>query len=464
MSGIIQHIKEHAMLGVTSSTPPVVSAAVRSGPATTIATVNTGQECRTFREFHKTNVQVDRPYYVWANSYNLTSGITPSTAGDIAAANAIQHRAAILTGVSGTAANQGGTTVWKCRYYGMLKDPAFLKAGGSVSGDGYTITIPPGIVIQSDPIPGLRLTSGQAYIFQLEELYTAAALSRMGGLLGVTALGDRYWVSSTANQPGGPVYSGDWSVSYAGVATGGGANNAFSFPLAILGEGSPGTRVVGIDGDSIAYGTTDVGDGNGVLGAYAKALNAAGYSFLYLPVPGTNIGQRFSGYLPNARLDLLRHCDAVITNHGHNDEGGSYTSSAFIALARQNWSLLKAKMKPTGARRVIQATLTPSTNSGDGWASQTTTSQPTFKSAEATYPNGAQFSLADYVMRRGPYAGVPFSDPNDPSAGYDFYAAIGGANGLWPAAGTADGTHPASSLFALAAADLQPRLPGLLGW
>jgi hypothetical protein len=115
----------------------------------------------------------------------------------------------------------------------------------------------------------------------------------------------------------------------------------------------------------------------------------------------------------------------------------------------------------------VRCTLAPATNSTDGWATvagQTGKNDDAVWAADyATGAGGDQFKLNDLIMRRGAFAGLAYGGAAECDAGYDLYAAFGGtADGRWPAGGTSDGTHPSEALQVAAAADLAPRLAGLL--
>ena len=79
---------------------------------------------------------------------------------------------------------------------------------------------------------------------------------------------------------------------------------------------------------------------------------------------------------------------------------------------------------------------------------------------------------APYVNRTGSYAGVAFNTSSgDPDAGYDNTTPIRSPiTGLWPGdgvtphKGTVDGTHPSALIHAQIAADLQTKLPNLVGF
>ena len=300
----------------------------------------------------------------------------------------------------------------------------------------------------------------------------------------VPALGDLSFNNAAASTAD-LVFSTNWSSVWDG--TPGGALG----PVAVLGGGS--APIVIVDGDSIVaeaarpgtgHNSSDVGDALGVKCFAKRALNALGYAFVDVSVSGTNVGNFMAGYGKDGlRAALLGYGSAVITDHLHNDRKsgtafeatGGWTEASPAAWnnsglrVRYGWhnGWLRAKLRP-GAR-IVRCTLAPATNSTDGWATvagQTGKNDDAAWAADyATGAGGDQFKLNDLIMRRGAFAGLAYGGAAECDAGYDLYAALGGTvDGRWPAGGTSDGTHPSEALQIAAAADLAPRLPGLLGF
>jgi hypothetical protein len=366
----------------------------------------------------------------------------------------------------------------------MLGDAAFVAAGGAVSADGHTVTVPNGWRFRSDRFE-LGLAAGQQYFVQTECVAAdGAAAPNPRGRHCIPALGDLNYnepAASTADT----VFSTDWSAVWNASLT-----SAFG-PVAVLGTGA--APVVIIDGDSIICDQARPGtgannsDGGDVIGvkAFAKrALNAAGYAFVDVSVPGTNVGNFMAGYgLDGIRASLMQHGAAVITDHLHNDRRsgvGFAATGGWSEANRAAWNAtglgtryawhndwLRARLKP-GAR-IVRCTLAPYTTSADGW---TTTGGQAGRNDDAVWAadyatgvTGDQFKLADLIMRRGAYAGLAYGAPGEPDAGFDLYAALGGTpDGKWPAGATADGTHPGEAQQIAAAAALAPLLPLLLGF
>ena len=356
--------------------------------------------------------------------------------------------------------------------------------GCSVSADGLTVTVPNGTRFRTDRFE-LSLVAGAQYFVQTETLAVdGSAVGYPIGRYRVPALGDLSFNNAAASNAD-LVFSTNWSSVWDGTA--GGALG----PIAVLGGGA--APVVIVDGDSIVaeaarpgsgHNASDVGDAWGVKCFAKRALNAAGYAFIDVSVSGTNVGNFMAGFgKAGIRAALMGYGRAVITDHLHNDRKSgigfeavaTWTEASPAAWnntglrVRYGWhnAWLRSKLKP-GAR-IVRCTLVPATNSTDAWATvagQTGKNDDAVWAADyATGPNGDQFKLNDLVMRRGSFAGLAFGGPAECDAGYDLHAAVGGtADGRWPAAGTSDGTHPSEALQIAAAADLGPRLAGLLGF
>lgn len=469
--------------------PSTVSGSIRSLPMTGQAGSIAGGERRTWRQFDRSNVRCADPWFEFHGGRILATGVVGMSIETTIAGSAHpnNYRAAILVGVSGTGANQSAATLHELTFFGMLNDAAFVAAGGAVSPDGKTITVPNGYRFRSDRLIGVILVAGQAYVIQSEGVAASGAVNSFPtGRLAVPALGDMSVTHAAAHS--GVVYSKDWT----GLNSSG-LGSAFG-PIAVLGTGEPGVKTVIVDGDSIIslsaspatgpFGTSDIGNSLGAVAFAKRALSEAGYSFIDVSIPGSNIGNFMAGFDKSGiRADLMKYGDAVITDHGHNDRK---SGTAFDAVAgwteaspaawnstglrtRMAWhnDWLRTKLKP-GAR-VVRCTLAPTTTSTDSWATpgnQTGKNDDAVWQADyATAANGDQFKFSDLVMFRGLYAGLAPGGAGLHDAGYDLYVALGGtADGKWPNGGTLDGTHPAEALQIAAGADLKPRLAALIGW
>lgn len=455
-------------LNTGAVTNPVVSGSVRSNVPTVTATAS-GSLCFVFRNADFSVVECRNPYFrVW-NGYCIGDGRKGSTlpAGGVEAltGGAITVRMGFQIGGPGTAAaNQAGATMRAMTFYGMMLNAAFLAAGGSVTPDGSTITIPDGWTADTDPLIGVTLAPLTRYFYTIEENYVSGAL-RITGSNGRTDLGDMRWTQTT--NAASPVYAADWSVAYGGTtpSTIGGSTKT-AIGVFGTGDGAARSQLVGIEGDSINHGGNDTGGNYGELGGLKRALVAAGYPYVSAAAPGTDSSDMKATGSNKVRGGLLKDATAIFSSHGHNDRGASlvpFGTFATVFLPYHQWHnhWLRSMAKP-GAR-IIRSTLLPHTTSNNSWADAT--GQTAFQTS-ADGPTGWVATYADYLMRRGAYAGIPFSGPYEPDAAWDHFAAIGAsvADFKWPAGGTTDGTHPVPALAVTAAADLQPRLPALIGF
>ena len=444
-----------------------------------------GGERATHRLRDRSNVAVARPWLEYVHGRILSSGVVDTEIETgLSAGVTAKYRAALLTGVSGTGKNQSGATVHRATFFGMQDDAAFLEAGGAVSADGETVTVPNGRRFRSDRFE-LSLAAGAGYYVQTECIAADGSVApNPRGRSCIPALGDL-----TYNEPAAStvatVFKKDWSPVWNAALT-----SAFG-PVAVLGTGT--APVVIIDGDSIicdvaAPGTgangTDGGDAFGVKAFAKRALNAMGYAFVDVSVPGTNVGNFMAGHGRNGiRADLMQYGAALITDHLHNDRRSTVAFTATAGWTEANrgpWNStglrtryhwhndwLRTKLAP-GAR-IVRCTLAPFTTSTDGW---TTTAAQAGKNDDAVWvadyatgTSGDQFKLNDLIMRRGAYTGMTYGTAGQPDEGFDLYAAVEGtADGKWPAGATTDGTHPSQARQIAAAAVLAPQLAVLLGF
>lgn len=444
-----------------------------------------GGERATHRLRDRSNVAIARPWLEFFHGRILSSGVVDTELETgLASGGTATYRAAVLTGISGSGKNQAGAEVHRARFHGMRDDAAFVAAGGAVSTDGLAVTVPNGWRFRSDRLE-LSLSAGEEYFVQTECVAANGAVApNPRGRACIPALGDLTF-NEAAGSAADTVFAKDWSAVWNATLT-----SAFG-PVAVLGTGS--APVVVVDGDSVicdlaAPGTgangTDAGDAFGVKAFAKRALNAAGYAFLDVSVPGTNVGNLMAGYgRSGIRADLMQYGAAAISDHLHNDRRSTVAFAAtagWSEASRAPWNStglgtryawhndwLRTKLAP-GAR-IVRCTLLPYTASTDGWAStanQTGRNDDAVWAADyATGTAGDQFKLNDLVMRRGAFAGIAYGAPGQPDAGFDLYAAVGAtADGKWPAGGTADGAHPSQTLQAAVAAVLVPLLPTLLGF
>lgn len=465
--------------------PRITSGSVRSQMMVGQSGTYAGGERATHRQRDRTNVAIARPWFEYFHGRILSTGVVDvELEGGLASGTACVYRAALLTGISGTAKNQSAATVFRASFRGMLAEPGFVAAGGAVSADGHAVTVPNGWRFRTDRFE-VSLVAGQEYFVQTECVAANGSVApNPRGRHCIPALGDL-----TYNEPAASiadtVFKKDWSAVWNATLT-----SAFG-PVAVLGDGT--APVVVVDGDSIicdlarpgtGANNSDVGDAFGVKNFAKRALNARGYAFIDVSVPGTNVGNLMAGHgLSGIRATLMQHGAAVITDNLHNDRRSTVAFAATAGWSEGNrgpWNStglrtryawhndwLRTRLRP-GAR-IVRCTLAPFTSSTDGWATtagQTGKNDDTVWVADyATGSGGDQFKLNDLIMRRGAHAGVAYGSAGQPDAAFDLYAALGGtADGKWPAGATGDGTHPSETLQAAVASMLAPRLAELLGF
>lgn len=454
---------------------PVVSGSVRSKMPNGQGGTLTGGEGVASRHWDTTNVACTDPWFEFFHGRVQTNGsVGIDLELPLTGSFANQYRFAVLTNLSGVAANQSTATLTQATFFNMRNDPYFVALGGSVSVDGLTITVPAACRFRSDRMVGLTLSG--PYFKQIDTIAAdGSAQAHMVSVYGRSDLGDRN-TTYAANSGNALVYSRDWtSAAFSTTSMG--------MPHAVLGSGVAGTKTVVVDGDSIiceAYGAgwnnSDIGDSNGVLCFAKRALSAGGYSFIDASVSGTNVRNFQLGWDTHGiRASLLQYANVVFTDHIHNDRrsGLAFTDATAGLRTLYNWHNAFLRTRAMPGARIVRCTLCPATNSTDNWMTdggQTgKNDDSTWVSDYATNSKGNQYKLADLIMQRGTFSAVPRGGQNC-DAGFDLYAALGcPSDGTWPVNGTAnfatpDGTHPLQALHVTAASVLQSQLASLLGF
>ena len=252
----------------------------------------------------------------------------------------------------------------------------------------------------------------------------------------------------------------DWSA-YTNSATDG-ATIGGSI-AAVLGTDPTGGKNVLVQGDSITAWVRDAatvaptdgvstGDAYGGLAWCSRALNTARYPHIKVAVPTMTAEHGVTYGDDLIRRWMAGFCDAMINAMGHNDGGSAVT---WVTQMNGNYRPLLR-----GTKRVVNTTLTPTTNSTDLWA---TSGNQTMTGA-TIYPTGYQYTTFIPAAKAGTLG-------NDAYIDTCAYASPGGVvNGLWPVDGTSyyatgDGTHPTKNTHAIIAAAVTPSvLSGALGF
>ena len=275
-----------------------------------------GRRTGNARQRDRTNVAIARPWLEYFHGRIAATGaVGMELESGLTGGKTNRYRASILTGIAGTAKNQAGATLVRATFFGMDG-----VDGCTVSGDGFTVTVPNGARFRTDRFE-LSLPAGAEYFVQTETV--AADGSAVGYPIGryrVPGLGDLSFNNAAASSAD-LVFSRDWTSVW--DATPGGALG----PVAVLGGG--GAPIVVVDGDSIVaeaarpgtgHNSSDIGDAWAVKCFVKRALNAAGYAFVDVSVSGRTSATSWPGYGKDGlRAALLGYGSAVITDHLHND-------------------------------------------------------------------------------------------------------------------------------------------------
>jgi hypothetical protein len=429
MRGALISLKSGATLKSGAAVAPVIaSASVRARISTRVATTAASNGI-THRTRHKTNIAGTALHFEFYNGYVNNGGVSayPNASPETATAAATQ-RWCLVKNPTSTGLNAGGTP-YPITWFGMLADAAFVAAGGTVSGDGFTIFVPSNYVIKSDPLAGVSFTAGEAFLFQVEDIRAVGA-ARPIMCLGRPDLGDALGASST--QPT-LVNSTNWTGGQ-GVSQ---STSSLMGPNLVHITAAAGTKTVVVHGDSIISENADYGDADGALAFAKRALNAGGYSFYDLSVPGTNIGYILNFNAMGIRKRWLPLGDTILTNHGNNDVsniGWDTNSNSLKTLLTNHTAFLRANGKP--GVRIVQCTLSIREGSTDLWnsiANQSSANNDDRWGLETYARYGAQINL----MRLGPYEGTPLPS-SLADAVYDFHTALGavddvpGQTSKWP--------------------------------
>lgn len=253
------------------------------------------------------------------------------------------------------------------------------------------------------------------------------------------------------------------TASLAGTATGG----PYAYgPFSIVGlVTDPDKSVVCIAGDSIFNG---VGDNSANDGGFAQRALAGNYSFQKVPFSGEALSSGWTsanGLNRRRRVSLLSR---VGITHALTDYTVNSLGVASIQQDAVNAWLILSRI---ALRGVWQTTLTPQTNSTDGWA--TTGGQTIMDSTKETrrvafntwLRDGAPInaSLAPQVPGSTGAAVLRMGSTGHPLKGVFEAADLAETarnSGIWKSGYTADGTHPSTAGHAALAASINPAVFG----
>lgn len=390
----VTYVAHRGIPVVTVSTKRAVSISVRAKLGVTTGTAGNLSAATVpiqyYRSVHKTNVAGTMPWaLIWNGAINAANGNAVWEQGPVGATNT--RRMSVITGVTNPLLmDQTGNPVHLVTFLGIqsgskeIRDLSFalrtwtdfVSAGGAVSGDNRTVTVPSGWSVEHDAITDWNPVAGEKYLYQIEDTVPGASAgtplqhARVGPAAPSTTMGDLVRNATTTvicTDGKNLADTANWSTgNVAGVSaiTNGPAVLA---PSAVYALGT--AFVVGIDGDSIADEKQDaVKDTDGVSHGLSRALNAGGYSFVKTAAFSSSmLNQRTYG--GNAyRLGLLRFCDAVITDHSHNDSSTLVTDTAIKSLIQWHGTALKGALRSAGAKRLVRLSQTPTNTFNNGTA------------------------------------------------------------------------------------------------
>jgi hypothetical protein len=460
---------------------PVLSASKRTVLSPSVSTAGTNN-VRTSRLGDISNETVVDPFFEIWNGWVDASATT--VAGEKGVGNVVPYRLALLLNLNGISQDQSSATQYLPTWFKAAAGNSgylykldgseataaeFTAAGGLLSGDGYTITMPDGWRANSDRLTGVTIVKNTRYMV-VSECAPAVGAKYPSGVVssGRADLGDMNKDATFSNA----ITVKNWTT-LSGVATG----SVIAAPCNVYGFGTFGKKTVTAGGDSIARENHDsqtptgvlYGDADGCCAFLNRALNIGGYNWTRAAVSGTsatNVAKN-GGYAQRALQG--RFADADICNMGNNDRGLPWLGAAGTGLyqtLRFLWATIRNYRKNGSTSAICAVTFPPQATSTDLWA---TTANQT-----VTY-----LSTAAGNANYRPFLNAGVFGAGDCTAGYDMYAALyaaATAAGFTdivdlkiPANGTAqagyfDSTHQQAVLHAGVASDMASKMPALIGF
>lgn len=278
-----------------------------------------------------------------------------------------------------------------------------------------SVTIPAGGTVLSDPVLIDAVAGSGVWV-----------RTCTGAAVGSTWPNNTY--SRNAVVAGEMVWWGD-QTGTTSLTSGSTARTLSHGPAAILTQPTA-KATVGVMGDSVSQGSGDEAADDGYWTRYAVANNVR-------LIRATTNGElaRYALDTTNHRdkaWEMLDGLDYVVSALGVNDCSQWQSESGIKGQLPRVW----ARMGAASRRAVYQTTLTPYTQSSDGW---TTVAGQTLRTFEPIRVNiNAWLRAGAYIDGLG-YAG----DLNHPLAGVlDVAPAVEDTSGAWKPNMTADGVHP----------------------
>ncbi len=471
----------HSLTDSSTNCLPVLSASKRTVLPYMALTAG-ANNVRSSRLADRSNKTVTDPWVEWWNGY--VDAATSNAPQEKGVGNVVPIRAALLLNTSGSGQNQSSAVLVQLKWTRAAACQAgyifkldgtqpttaeFSAAGGAISGDGYTLTVPDGWRVRSDRAYGFTILKDAWYMVSWEiapavgAKYPSQPVSS-----GRTDLGDMMKDQAGA---GTAVFLKDWTT-LSGVTAG----QVVCGPCNVYGSGAYGEKSLINHGDSIGRENSDritpngalYGDADGCTAFVNRALNIGKYSWTRAAVSGTNatVPALYGGF--SQRLLQGQFADAAITNMGNNNRSLPWSGpvgTGLLATQRDHWAKIRAAAR-SSSLPLIAVTFAPQASSTDSWA--TTANQTSLMG-----PGTPGYDSYNPYLRAGVFTAA------DPMAAYDMYNAIyagAGAAGFTdvvdgkiPCNGTAqagyfDSTHPQAAIHTYVAADLASKLPTLLGF
>lgn len=350
-----------------------VPGGVRGKIPFTTGQFTTGFPVKYYRTYNKSNAAVKNPRPILPHGYVV--GVTGEERGcnpTLPSTTTVAFECSFITNISTRAIDQSAGILTRATFNTMGADPAFIAAGGSVTGGGYVANVPEKWLIEGDPFP-FDFAEGEDYFEQWK--IKGANLVRHPANISSHAAGMGDLIYNAAGEAG-PGATGDLILSknWVGVS----APSAFGATLAswiVMGGGDENIDVFHINGDSVENGvggdpvlaltSEDLGDADGVQNYLKRGLNLLGKVWIDATVSGSNIRNMRDVYPDTQngwRMWAATKCDHGFNGLGKNDRSSGhnyYNSAGLGTLTEWMTTLLHAKLKP-GAK-VIGMTFPPAT-------------------------------------------------------------------------------------------------------
>jgi lysophospholipase L1-like esterase len=274
----------------------------------------------------------------------------------------------------GTCYEQDGPALFQIRAVIEKPDTSGLRVtwqeaklrGATVSADRLTVTVNPGELWVSDPVP-LSVVAGQTLFIRNLVQAAGAGIKYPAALMDYAFSGSGSYYSNTdVNYPAALVGLGTIASIIGSAGALAGAPTPCMAPIAVLGRPLTPAPVVGIIGSSSAYGAGDTPEAPDFsMGYLARALTAAGVQHCRLGQSSDTLDKMLnSATWYRYRLEFLRACGVThfVSTMGTNDTV-TMSAAQMQALLVQMWDWAYGL-----GLRIVQCTFSPRTSSTDSFA------------------------------------------------------------------------------------------------